>query len=84
MVVADTVQPPRLGAISMVKRDGTLSPRFPLIKRRYVLGPGVHCDVRINVQQAAAPSEQAQIDIDENNQVCPACASGGDALPAAR
>jgi hypothetical protein len=77
MVVADTMQ---LGAISMVKRDGTLS-RFPLNKRRYVLGPGEHCDVRINVQQAAAPSEQAQIDIDENNQVHPACAPRGLSLP---
>lgn len=77
MVVADTVQ---LGSISMVKRDGTLL-RFPLNKRRYVLGPGEHCDVRINVQQAAAPSEQAQIDIDENNQVRPACAPSCGSLP---
>ena len=80
MVAADNVQ---LGAISMVKRDGTLS-RFPLNKRRYVLGPGEHCDVRINVQQAAAPSEQAQIDIDENNQVRPACAPAATRSPAAR
>ena len=58
----------QLGAISMVKRDGTHS-RFPLDKRRYVLGPGELCDVRINVQQTGASREQAQIEIDENYQV---------------
>ena len=65
----------QLGAISMVKRDGTRCSRIPLKKRLYVFGPGENCDVRINVQHAHFTSEQAHIDIDENNQVRPVCDS---------
>lgn len=65
----------QLGAISMVKCDGTRCSRIPLKKRLYVFGPGEYCDVRINVQQAHFASEQAHIEIDENNQVRPVCDS---------
>jgi len=65
----------QLGAISMVKRDGTRCSRIPLKKRHYVFGPGENCDVRINVQQAHFASEQAHIDIDQNNQVRAVCDS---------
>ncbi|MGB1607152.1 MAG: hypothetical protein ACPIOQ_81250, partial [Promethearchaeia archaeon] len=37
------------GGLSIVKKDGTHSQRFPLVARRYLIGRAEYCDIRINL-----------------------------------
>jgi pSer/pThr/pTyr-binding forkhead associated (FHA) protein len=55
------------GGLSLVKKDGSHSQRFPLVERRYLFGRAEYCDIRINLLTVSR--EHAEIVVDEKDQV---------------
>ena len=55
------------GGLSLIKKDGSRSQRFPLVERRYLFGRQEHCDIRINLLNVSR--EHAEIVVDETNEV---------------
>ena len=55
------------GGLSIVKKDGTHSQRFPLVARRYLIGRAEYCDIRINLLSVSR--EHAELVVDEKDQV---------------
>jgi pSer/pThr/pTyr-binding forkhead associated (FHA) protein len=55
------------GGLSLIKKDGSRSQKFPLVERRYLFGRQEHCDIRINLLNVSR--EHAEIVVDEEDQV---------------
>jgi len=62
-----TVTDNGFGGLSLVKKDGTTSQRFPLVEKRYLFGRADYCDIRINLLNVSR--EHAEITVDEKQQV---------------
>ena len=63
-MAAETVS---FGGLSLVKKDGTHSQRFPLVARRYLIGRAEYCDIRINLLSVSR--EHAELVVDDKDQV---------------
>ena len=55
------------GGLSLIKKDGSRSQKFPLVERRYLFGRQEHCDIRINLLNVSR--EHAEIVVDEKDLV---------------
>ncbi len=58
---------PTFGGLSLIKKDGSRSQKFPLVERRYLFGRQEHCDIRINLLNVSR--EHAEIVVDEEDKV---------------
>ena len=86
------VETDSFGGLSLVKKDGTHSQRFPLVARRYLIGRAEYCDIRINLLSVSR--EHAELVVDDKDQVhtpnrdnlqsCSRGAANGEASGASR
>jgi pSer/pThr/pTyr-binding forkhead associated (FHA) protein len=58
---------PTFGGLSLIKKDGSRSQKFPLVERRYLFGRQEHCDIRINLLNVSR--EHAEIIVDDKDKV---------------
>jgi hypothetical protein len=66
------------GGICVLKKDGTKSEIFTLMKRRCLIGRSLNCDIRIKpTKRSLRCAEYAEIYTDDNNEVSPLTASEG-------